>query len=425
MTYKAYPCGKYEWCVSQVDVPLERVDIDLLAPFAGEYHGTPLHIYTPFDPNNWKIPADTSKFVGKRVGDTYAWFSPNIYRLFMEQYVKEDKEGNKYFYEFPILFVDYNTPLGFIYSGPEKPPDRPIEKQIEDWKNGYMWSRRELYEDKKMMLCVPVEGNIVTCMPHEYRLKKGWYWVKYQARLISAPATLITGVSDVLVFAYKKPSSFIWKVPGFRSIADYLIKRKLNREGIEKINEMLAPFGYSVDYDQEYITKSGHTVRGPAVEETHDEYLVYVPVRKRGSLGPEIGIGVVIAVVAIATAFIVGAAAIMYIQSLKHEAYKLYLAAAVEAQNNYTRCVSACNAYQDKTEREKCLSGCRNAYQSTVNMAQRAWEEYNKGSTLGEVKDILKWGVIALVVVNLARGLGSGSPVIIEKVREVGSKVRR
>ena len=381
-------------------------DTALLNPFAATFRGKAVHIYTPFDPNTWKIPANTSEFIGKDVGTAYVWFSPNIYGLFLSNYVKKDEHGSAYFVNFPVLVVDYMTPVSVIYSGQDMPGPRPIDLQLKDWRSGVMWSRRRLSETITVEGCEYAEwapGDY--CLPKEFMYRAGWYWVGYQARLIDLPATLIAGVSDVLVFEYKKPNSVVFKVPGFSSVADYLIKRKLNSDGVAELKQFLSAFGYTIDEDATYVTKSGKPAHGITVEEAGDVYRIYLPVKKVGSLGPEIGIGLAIAIVAVALSFAVTVYYLYRIQSLNTAGYKTYLAALVEAQRNYSRCVSACNAYQDDEMKRKCLAGCQNAYNTTLTEAQKAYKKWSSSSSLGELKDLIKWGVIGVIALEAVRAL--------------------
>ena len=391
--------------VVAVEPPLSGPDMDLLRPFRVEYNGTTTHIYIPFDPWTWKLPTHIGNFKSRKVGDTIVWYSPNLHRLFLNEYVKADEKGNPYFTHFPVLFVDYGTPLGFTYFGTQKPPDRPLEQQVKDWRAGYQLGRRKLpnpgWSQMSIYSCVYESAKFGCLRVKQFKFPEGWYWVKHQARLIDMPATMLAGVSDVLVFTYRKPSSVVFKIPGFRSIADYLIKRKLSGEGVQKLKQILEPFGYDIDYSTPYTTKSGRRVTGPTVEESKDEYIVYLPVFKPAALAVQVPISLVVMTIAIAVIFAVGVYALVSIQSMKNKAFRTYLYTLIDAQNNYTRCVSACNAYQDKTIRDKCLSGCRSNYQQTVNEAKKAWEKQGSQSVLGEMTDLIKWGIVAVVLINV------------------------
>jgi len=383
--------------------PLEGPDMDLLRPFSVKYLGTTTHIYIPFDPDTWKLPAQVGDFKYRKVGNVVIWYSPNVHQFFLQEYIKADRQGNPYFTEFPALLVDYGTPLGFSYAGTTKPPDRPLSVQIQDWKSGYQVGKRQLPNEgwSKMEITTCTEYDpVLGCVDLKtYKFKEGYYWVNHQARLINLPATMIVGTSDVLMFTYKKPESVVFKIPGFSSIADYIIKKKLRGEGLDQVKQIVSAFGYELDYSTPYTTKGGKRVTGPCVEEVGDTYVVYVPIRKPASLG--IGIGTALLAVALATIFVVGVYAILKIESMKNESFKAYVSAVIDAQNNYIRCVSSCNAFTDKSLREKCLAGCRESYETTITEAQEAWTKYSSSSTIGEVTGLLKWGVAAIIVLKV------------------------
>lgn len=398
--------------VASVEPPLSGPDMDLLKPFRVEYNGTTKHIYTPFNPWTWKLPAQVGdKFISRKVGDTIIWYSPNVHRAFLKHYVKADENGNPYFTQFPALFVDYGTPLAFYYVGANKPPDRDLELQFKDWKNGWQLTRRQLpnpgWSQMEITTCVKEchgPGCPTACLERKtFHFAEGWYWVKHQARLLDLPATLLVGVSDVIVFTYKKPDNIVFKIPGFSSVADYIVKRKLSGEGVRQLGEMLATFGYEVDYTASYMTKSGKRATGPVVEESGDYYYVYLPIRKKTASLELISAGTAILLLAVAIFFAVAVYYVVSMESLKQEGMKAYLYALIDAQNNYTRCVSACNAYSDEEQREKCLLGCRGAYEKSTNEAKEAYEDWKKGvgSEFKEITELIKWGLVALVAVNV------------------------
>ena len=380
-----------------VKMPLSQADMDILRPFTGMGQA----VYIPFDPYTFEVPDNTNEFKVRQLNDVKLTFSPNVYALFMTEYVKTDQTGRRYFTSFPLLFVDYKTPQEMYYYGTTEPPERPLQMQVYDWKHGYQLSRaslpNDLEPDLKITVCVG-ESPILGCIPKTYYYNRGYYWVKHQARLIDAPASLISANRDVLKIYYKKPEGVLFKIPGFSSIADYIIKRKLSSEGVAELRKLVNMFGYDLD-STPYVTDAGKTVSGPYVEDTKDGYVVYLPVVKTGSLGPEIPVGAIVAVI-VAISFAVGVYYIYRITSKNQEAMKVYLDAVTKAQENYSTCIESCNKLPTEEERAKCRKGCQEAYNKAINESQNAWLNYIMSSGFAGIAEVLKWGVAAAIVLQ-------------------------
>jgi len=394
--------------VVSVKQPLRQEDVDILHAFVGL--AKKQAIYIPFDPNTFRVPADPTKYIQKKVGDVWLIFSPNVYQLFMNEYVKTDEQGRKYYMSFPALFVDYMTPLEMEYYGASQPPARPLEQQINDWKNGYQLSRMRLPNEVEKDLKVTIYvGNLG--LPRVLRYNAGWYWVKHQARLLSVPAAVLSAERDVFKFYYKKPSGVVYRIPGFSSIADYIIKKKLSGEGVQNIRNMLKVFGYDIDYSTTYRTDSGNVARGPAVEESKDSYVVYIPVVRVGSLAPTPEkIGLLVVLVVIAIGFAVGVYYVYKWESEKNKGLSIYLDALNKAQEQHTSCVEACSKYPTEEERQRCLAQCGEAYAQAINEASKAWDKHKSQSPFKDVTELIKWAVVGIVVINVL-------PAVAESVR--------
>ena len=372
---------------------LTTEDMEALKPFAVPTYST--SIYIPFDPNTFTIPTDTTHFIERKIGDTRVVFSPNVYQYFMQNYVKTDSSGRRYFTEYPILVVDYNTPMGMLYSGNVRPRPRPLDQQIEDWKSGYQISRIKL--DREEYFTFFAEQYYEP----RYYLHSGYYLVKHQARLLSLPASIGEASRDVLKFYYTKPKNVLLKIPGAQTIVDYVAKHKLSNEGVQNLRKILQAFGYDIDPNATYTTDSGKTVQGITVEGNNDAYVVYIPVRKIGSLAIQVSVEVAVMVIVAFAALAVFAYYMYKVESEENKKFKIYLDAIVKAQENYNNCTQQCYNLPEN-ERPDCLRKCGEAYSTTINTAQQSWKTASQQENVfGDIKDIIKWGTIAVIVVNV------------------------
>jgi len=382
--------------------PLDVGDAVVLNLFKVSGWGTVM--YVPFDPETFQIPAQVLDTYKERViGGVKVRYSPNVHRVFLQYYVSTDEQGRQYATKFPVLLVDYNTVTRLLYAGPTKPMDRPIETQYGDWKSGVMWGRypSENLPQRELTVCASYDPVLGCTDLRKIYFPDGYYWVGYEARLLDMPFATLTEDWDVFKFYYKKPEGVVYRIPGFSSLAEYVYERKIKGQ-LNDIKQLLAGFGLAVDEATPYTTDSGRVVAGPYVEDTSDGYVVYMPVRRVSGLAVQVPmwlVGLVIVAVIVAITAITA----YKIESKKSENFRYYLNFVQSAQDAYNECVANCNG------NETCIRGCAEVYARTVNAAEGAFNKTGTGfgETIGELTDLLKWGIVAVVVINLLPALTS------------------
>lgn len=260
-----------------------------LKPFA---HPLPFSIYFPFDPNNPQITTTVRKtepWPYKEVmasdGKIRLSYSPNVHEVMLKYYTKEDETG-KYLLAIPVLVVDYGTPIWAKYYGTERPPERPIELQYQDWKSGYMLSRSK--SPGKVIKVTTVDpcgykSPRFGCLPKQVEVylsyPPGYYWVKYPARLLELPPQIAYIERDVIIFTYERPGEADKAIVG--KIIDYLQKRKLKKD-LPAIISLLNGAGLEVDESLAYEYQ-GKIYRGIKIFVSEDgkRYEVAIPVRRK------------------------------------------------------------------------------------------------------------------------------------------------
>jgi len=392
-----------------VSPPLEPTDAPALNLFKVGGWGTVM--YVPFDPETFQIPSQVlSTYKEKVIGDIRVRYSPNVHRIFLQYYVKTDEQGRQYATMFPVLLVDYKTATHLLYAGLNKPEDRPLETQYREWKSGVMWGRypSSNLKTRQLQVCTRYDP-VLGCMDLQtVVIPDGYYWVGYEARLLDMPFTTLTADRDVFKFYYKKPEGIVYKIPGFSSVAEYVYERKIKGQ-IDDIQNLLAGFGLALD-PTPYTTDSGKAVTGPYVEETKDGYVVYMPVRRVGGLGLPIP-GYIVALILVA--LIVATVCVTFdrMESRRSENFKYYLNFVQSAMDSYDQCVESCGGDP------ACVQRCAEVYAKAVNTAEKAFQKTGTGftETIGELTDLLKWGIAAVVVINLLPVITSAAKSVTER----------
>ena len=249
-------------------------------------------IYTPIDPTTNKIPQKIlNKYPSKKIKENVILsYSPNIHRMYLEK-------G-----KIPILFVNYSIVLDYHYYGKSKPPERPLEYQIEDWKNGYMWGRTPIpnseYPESKIKQIEKELGEPILT---------GWYWVKYHARLVTLPKEIAEIERGIIKVTYVRPLTIKTII---KSIIEdpytYFTNEKKNIT--QNLNSLLSSIGFTIDNELEYEI-DGKKYRGIQIFLSNDNkyYIVYVPiVRKPEAQIIQLAPLIVIALIIIAISFAVG-----------------------------------------------------------------------------------------------------------------------
>ena len=260
-----------------------------LEPFANPL---PFSMYFPFDPNNPQLTTKVmDRWPYKEItisdGKMRAYYSPNVHKIMLEYFTGRDETGT-YLTAIPVLIVDYGTPIRAMYAGLERPPDRPLEQQLEDWKKGYMLSRMKSPNKTITVTGVdpcayrsPQFGCIPKTVNYTISYPVGWYWVQFKARLLTLPPQLLTIDRDILIFTYERPGEADSKLVG--RIIDYLEKRKLKKD-LPTLLSLLNSAGLEVDESQVYEYK-GKLYRGIKIFVSEDgkSYEVLIPVRRKAS----------------------------------------------------------------------------------------------------------------------------------------------
>lgn len=388
--------------IIEVKPPLNPSDSPVLALFRVGDWGTVM--YVPFDPETLQIPAQVQEeYKEKVIGGIRVRYSPNVHRIFLQYYVKTDEQGRQYATMFPVLLVDYKTATHLLYAGLNKPRGRPLETQYREWKSGVMWGRfsSENLKTHQITIC-PNYNEFRGCIrPQVLTLPDGWYWVGYEARLLEVPFTALMADRDVFKFYYKKPKGIVYSIPGFRSVAEYVYEHKIKGQ-IDDIQKLLAAFGLALD-STPYTTDSGEVAVGPYVEETKDGYVVYMPVRRVGGLALPAIPGYIVALLIILLMVAIVAVTADRMESRRSKDFKYYLNFVQSAMDSYDQCVEACNGD------EACIQRCGEIYSRAVNAAEDGFKNTGVGFTgaIGELTDLLKWGIAAVVVINLLPALSS------------------
>jgi len=385
--------------VYAVEPPLYYFDVAVLEHFTYPM-GTV--IYVPFDPFTFEIPREKRDYIVREINGYRVVYSPNVWEVFMRYYAKvEEKNGKKYLvaYKIPILFVDYHTPIGAFWHGTDKPPDMPIDAQYKTWKSGYMMAR------------VKVDNPGPYFAPATYYLATGWWWVKYEARLIDMPASLLSEDRMIIKYYYKKIPGIAYKIPGVKNIAEYIYEHKLKGDALKRIESTLATFGLQIDYSRTYKTDKGKVVKGPYVEETKDGFVVYMPVMKVGSYGPEVPAWLV-AVVIVCLTIIIASIVAYKIVVVGNKPYVEPLNATKEAMDNYLKCRQLCDKEypNDKKGRENCYKQCADVYSKTIEEIEKLRQLLEKHEQ--EQHHMFFWPSVGLGDIGKAIAVAIGVAVI-------------
>lgn len=267
---------------------------ELTRIFVHKPEGTTSVFYMPIDPTTNTIPPSPLESYPKRKITTNTDTVLIIYSKNLHYYYNAMKARGTPI--LPILFVNYGIVIGYEYYGDKMPPERDPQEQVDDWKSGYMYARVKLpnatWTETKLQ---QLERELGIKIP------RGWYWVKYHARLIELPEDIIRMEEGVLKFDYARPK--IADLPAIGKLFDYLAKRKLPK-AVEDIKKILSLLGFAIDptpYEYEGKTYMGIKV---FVSKDENSYSVIVPI-KRATSAQSVGVALAIALVAIAVAFTV------------------------------------------------------------------------------------------------------------------------
>lgn len=381
------------YCIVGIKPPYSTLEAAIVNKCFKNPIQPPTVIYVPFDPETGQFyvePRYEAPWPYKVYDDRKVFYSPFLHEVMLKYYAKQ--EGNTLYVDrVPVLVVDYSAVLEAQYYGTERPPDRPIDWQLADWKQGYMLSRM------KPLCQNPVTVEYVDpcatrspqfgCLPSRKTatvyFAEGWWWVKFNASLLELPAEILTTTENVFTFRYKAPKG--WKVPLLSQISEYFTKRRVK----ERATELMQLVGWKVEKID--------------VERTSDtEYVVRVYTRKIGEMA--IQFLPLVALAIIATMFIVGAVVLYKVEAEKTERLKITISATKDLGNEYESCVDKCSSLPTDKERETCLAGCQKIYADTINTVV----ETSKESTISELTDLMKWAVIGVVVINVIPALTRG-----------------
>lgn len=394
--------------------PMDKLTYALWVLLArGAWQDTYRATYVPFDVETGEIPEAKPSWKKKTIhgenGDVALWTSPNLW-LAMYQYFSHEVCGQKspnahgpvlpvpdvgcvnVIDAVPVLFVDYSTVIGFKYAGPNQPPERELKDQVTDWQNGVMLSRLRLPNAS-----VPEETIQEFEQKFGVTIPRGYYWVAYQASLMTPPGVLLNSNRAVLAVTVEdecqKVLGIIKKCP---KMEDVLAR------AVQETAKMVAPLGFVVDTTYEY-TYAGQKLRGPYIVKNHDgTYTVLVPVVKAGSLGPElmpvVYVLVALAVIVIAIAF---AVKVVRVDAIYAEADKK----RAEAFSQYINFVtSACSDPNNPACQEllKHVTDVANATKPSGGSGGGGG-----GSALDKMANFIMLGVGAVVAVSVAKALSS------------------
>lgn len=378
--------------VAEIKPPLQGDDASLLSHFKIPGWGTV--IYVPFDPTTGQIPSQPlNGYPEKDYNGVKVRYSPNLHKIMLEYYTSYDPQRGQYLTKIPVLLVDYNTVTRAIYTGKtEKPSPRPLDMQYKDWLSGVMWGRYPINSPIKETYCgyINMQFGDTTCS--QVTLLAGYWLVGYEARLLDIPAGILEVHEDVIKFVYRRPDGVAFKIPGFKSVADYVYKRKIKGQ-YATLEKVLNAFGLALNGE-------------PWVEETSDGYVVYMPVKRVSSLAlPAIPLWL-IGLVIISVTLLVTLHYISRIESTKAENFRYYLNFLKSAQDDYQTCVANCHGDKD------CEQNCAEAYNRAVNSAENAFHDTGTGfgEDIKELTALMKWAVGAIVVINLLPALTSAIP---------------
>ena len=365
--------------------------------------------YVPFDPNTMEIPSsvldtysETEKYrKSYQVGDTLVEviYSPNVHRIMLMYYSGYDPTKGQYITKLPVLYVDYNSPLHGQYAGTEKPPDRDIKDQYNDWQSGYMLSRVSLPnqtwpEDKLTQYENTYFADPVLTYKFKRwwwdKFKRGWWWVKYHARLIEIPSGFVNLTKDVLIFRYVRNKS---RVVPVQWIKDYLRKRKLtNEEVTQGILALLGTLG--LELDTEPYEYNGKTYRGIAaiVSSDGDWYEVLIPVKRttgQFAIAPLIPLlsKIVVAVVVLGSLYLIKEMLFAWIEVRSKEldlaVEKLYLTNGL--LDTYEKLRENAPTEKEKEQIDEIFGGIFDSLASDPS-----------GDSTWDIGSIVKWGAIGV-----------------------------
>ncbi len=358
--------------------------------------------YVPFDPNTMEIPSSVlDRYIKKsyQVGNTLVEviYSPNVHRIMLMYYSGYDPTKGQYITKLPVLYVDYNSPIHGQYAGTEKPPDRDIKAQYNDWQSGYMlgrfslpnqtWPEDKLTQYENTYLTLYSEG--IAMIGTTYKFKRGWWWVKYHARLIEIPVGFVNLTKDVLIFRYVRNKSVVVPV---QWIKDYLMKRKLTNEVAQGILAFLGTLG--LELDTEPYEYNGKTYQGIAaiVSSDGDWYEVLIPVKRTTGqvvLAPLIPLlsKIVVAVVVLGSLYlikeIVFAWAEVRAKKLNLAAEKLYLTNSLI--DTYEELRENATTEEEKERIDEIFGGIFDSLASDPG-----------GDSTWDIGSIVKWGAIGV-----------------------------
>lgn len=406
-------------------------------------------IYVPFDPYTYKIPLTKGEYKEREFDNYKIVYSPNVWEVMMKYYShKETKNGEEYLVidNIPILLVDYGTPVGANYYGTNEPKSVPIEEQYNTWKSGYMMSRVHMpnssIKDLNVTACTSWTEQWGCLDFRKLKIAEGWWWVKYEAKLMIMPPAMMTADRQVLKFYYKRVNTVLEKVPGVTTVINWVEERELSGTGVQKLRSMLRAFGLDIDYNYEYKTDSGKMVTGPHVEAIKDGYVVYLPVVRTTTVASLDPAAIPMAAIYVAAIIIaIGALAVAFayiadkIVSNVNKNVTIPIKKVINAQENLNNCIKECdNEYNTeynqllqqynsgvisksefetgvnkiRGEHDKCCGLCKKSYADVVNTIQKAQKEGNNifsniSSSISGFESALKWLLVVIIVVSLIR----------------------
>ena len=370
------------------------------------WQGTYLNIYTPLDPDTGEIPQSSLGWKKKTIkhgnNSVNVWFSPNVYEVMFRFFATKvchqrspnvpgprlptpDVACQYVINKIPILYVDYSTIVGWMYAGPNQPGDRPLDLQLQDWKNGVMLSRIRL-----------PNSNITEETIQEFERKlgikipRGYYWVAYQASLMQLPGSLATADRAVVAITVGDECT---KILGHKIRCPS--PSKVLAQTVREFANYVAPLGFVVDTNYQY-EYAGHRFTGPAIVKSGDDtYTVLVPIVRQGSLA--------LPVVAIVYGIIIlSALVLVYMMVAKWESVQVIYAEAEkqrsEAYQQYINLVT--NLCHDPNN-----PACQQALQNVTAVANASksggGSGGGSGGLFGDIEKLILVGAGAMLAVKL------------------------
>jgi len=377
--------------------PMSRLDSALqwVLAFAAKQGGAYRNVYVPIDVKTGQLPHSEPGWkkitVGQGEGAANVWTSPNVWLIMMRHFTHKicprgplptPEAACRTVYEaVPVLIVDYSVPLGYMYAGTERPPDRPLDAQLTDWQNGVELARVHLPNDsvtEEELEKFEAEAGV--------KIPRGWYWVAYEASLLLPPGDLLDAERALITVTLRVEC----KKYLFGAIKRCPSDSEIVSKAIAYVQRMLSPLGFTIDTSRTY-TVDGRTLRGPAIiKKANGEATVAVPVVRAGSLGPEV---VVFYALVLLIAALIAYAVVIYVKDVA----VTYARAAEKRAETFAQYVSLVSAIcQADPDSPACANLTKNV--SAVAAASKAGSPSHKtGGLLKDAETLAKIGIGAIL----------------------------